>query len=301
MSIEIDHTHKDDNVLRGAILIVVAVFMIAAMNALGKFLSTTLHPVEIVFYRNAVILCGLLFWMKISGNTHLIRTNELKAHAYRASVGTMGVVLAVSTVARLPLADATTLLYTAPLFVTALSYFMLGEQVGPWRLGAVVAGFLGVFFIAAPRGENLPLSGVAFGLSAALFHALTQLQLRKLGRSEHHLTTVFYFMVFGTVFTAPAMPFVFTGPPTMESYIPLALLAFVGVGQQVLKTEGYALAPTAVVTPINYTGLVWAAIFGLVIWHDVPGLGVYLGAGIIISCNLFILWRENYLKRKASA
>jgi len=289
---------ENDKVIKGALLILISVFMIASMNALAKFLSVGMHPIEITFYRNAIILTGFCAWFTVSNQWHLAITRNMKDQIYRAVVGTCGVVMAFWAISKLPLADATTLLYTAPLFVTLLSYPMLGEKVGIYRCSAVLVGFCGIVVVAAPSGQNLAMDGIALGLAAALFNGLTQLQLRKLGRNENPLTTVFYFMVFGTIMTGLAMPFVFTGPPTFDIYPFLLLIGAAGILQQVLKTIGYSIAPTSVVTPINYFGLVFAVIIGFVVWHEVPTTTVYTGAGIIIASNLFILWREQYLKRK---
>ncbi len=289
---------KMDQVFKGAALILISVFMIATMNAVGKFLSSGLHPIEITFYRNILILVGFCAYFQCSGQWHIVKTNNMKDQIYRAIVGTCGIVFGFWAISKLPLADATTLLYTAPLFVTLLSYPMLGEKVGIYRGSAVLVGFCGIALVASPTGQNLSTTGIMLGLAAALFNALTQLQLRKLGRNENPLTTVFYFMLFGTIITGALLPFVFTGPPSFDLYPFLLLLGASGILQQILKTIGYSIAPTSVVTPINYFGLVWAALFGFVIWHEVPTRAIYAGAGIIIASNLFILWREQYLKKK---
>ncbi len=289
---------ENDKVIKGALLILISVFMIASMNALAKFLSGGMHPIEITFYRNVIILAGFCAWFTFTNQWHLAVTRNMKDQIYRAVVGTCGVVMAFWAISKLPLADATTLLYTAPLFVTLLSYPMLDEKVGIYRCSAVLVGFGGIVVVAAPTGQNLAMDGVALGLAAALFNGLTQLQLRKLGRNENPLTTVFYFMVFGTMMTGIAMPFVFSGPPDFDIYPFLLLIGAAGILQQVLKTIGYSIAPTSVVTPINYFGLVFAIIIGFVVWHETPPGTVYIGAAIIIASNLFILWREQYLKKR---
>lgn len=294
--------HKPaDNVLKGAGLIVFSVMMIAAMNAMAKLLSGHYHPVEITFYRNITILAGFCAYMQFAKRWDLLKTQNLLAQLYRAGVGTCGVVLAFWAISKLPLADATTLLYAAPLFVTILSYPLLGEKVGPFRGAAVIVGFCGILLVANPTGHGLSISGIALALSAAFFNALTQLQLRKLGRNQNPLTTVFYFMLFGSIITGVMMPFVYTAPPMIDDYGFLILLAAAGVLQQVLKTIGYSIAPTSVVTPLNYSGLIWAALIGFLFWNEVPTASALTGAGIIISANLFILWREQYLKRKGAA
>lgn len=289
---------KKDQVARGAIYILISVLMIASMNALAKFLSSGLHPIEITFYRNLLILIAFCAYYQFTGRWHMARTNNMKDQIYRAVVGTCGVVTAFWAIAKLPLADATTLLYTAPLFVTLLSYPMLGEKVGMFRLSAIAAGFCGIMIVASPTGTHLSPTGIALGLAAALFNALTQLQLRKLGRNENPMTTVFWFMVFGTLFTGLCLPFVYSGPPPTSALPWILLIGLTGILQQILKTIGYSIAPTAVVTPINYFGLVWAAIIGFIVWHEAPGWPVYAGGGIIIASNLVILFREQYLRKR---
>ncbi len=287
-----------DNILKGAGFIILAVMMVAAMNALSKLLSGHYHPVEITFYRNVTILAGFVAYFHFAKRWDLLKTQSMGGQFYRAAVGTAGVVLAFWAIAKLPLADATTLMYSAPLLVTLLSYPMLGEKVGPYRGAAVAIGFAGIILVANPAGHGLSWTGIALALTAALFHALTQLQLRKLGRSENPVTTVFYVMFFGTIITGLMMPFFYTAPPVMGDYGFLILLSAAGILQQILKTIGYSIAPTSVVTPLNYSGLIWAAMIGFVFWDEVPKMSVFAGGAIIISANLFILWREQYLKRK---
>lgn len=288
-----------DNVFKGAILIIISVFMIASMNAVGKYLAGQhMNPLEITFYRNLTVLIGFSAYLQFSKQWHILKTNNMKDQIYRAVVGTCGVVTGFWAISKLPLADATTLLYTAPLFVTLLSYPMLKEKVGIFRGCAVLVGFVGIIIVAAPTGQDLSMTGVALGLIAAFFNALTQLQLRKLGRNENPFTTVFYFMLFGTIMTGLLMPAVFTEPPAYSIYPFILLLGATGILQQVLKTIGYSIAPTAIVTPLNYFGLLWAVLIGFAIWGEVPTATVYAGSGIIIASNLFILWREQYLKKK---
>jgi drug/metabolite transporter (DMT)-like permease len=288
----------DDNVMKGALFIFVSVFMIAAMNALAKFLGTSYHPIELVLYRNIPILAGLCLYFHYKGRWKLVETHRIRSHITRALIGTSGVVLAFSAVLYLPLADAVTLMYAAPIFVTLLSYPLLKEKVGPWRTGAVLVGFIGIVIVAMPSGSSLSGLGVSLALAAALFHALTQLLLRDLGRSEHPLTTVFYFMLIGSIACTLCLPFIDANGPALSDSGLLLLLAIAGGTQQILKTRGYAMAPTSVVTPLNYTGLLWASLFGFIIWQEIPGANIWAGAFLIITANFFILWREK-IKRGA--
>jgi len=288
---------QDDNIVKAAGFLFVSVSMIAGMNALAKYLGDTHHPIEITFYRNIVILAGFAFWLFITRQWHITRTDNLPGQIYRSVVGTCGVVFAFWAVSKLPLAEATTILYAAPLFVTILSYPLLGEKVGIYRSLAVLLGFGGIVIVAAPSGHNLVLEGILLALAGAFFHALTQIQLRKLGKTSNPLTTVFYFMLIGTIITGACLPFVYTAPPKLDDFPFLLLLAGTGILQQLFKTVAYGLSPAALLTPINYFGLVWAALFGFIFWGDIPPTTAYIGAGVIISCNLFILWREQRIKK----
>lgn len=292
------HHYSHDKILQGALLICATAFMISAMNALAKLLGGDYHPAELIFYRNLVVLVALIPFFHFSKQWHLIRTKRPKAHITRALIGTTGVGLAFWAVSLLPLADATTIMYSAPLFVTALSYPLLKEKVGPWRWSAVIIGFIGVIIIAAPTGENLLILGIIIALSAALFHGLTQILLRDMGKTENPLTTVFYFMVFGTIATGLILPFVWSGGLKIEDFILIILLGIAGGAQQIFKTKGYSLAPVSVISPFNYTGLIWATLLGFILWNEFPSWHVALGAAMIIFSNIFILWREQRKKNK---
>lgn len=271
--------------------------MIAANNAIAKYLSFDMHPIEVAFYRNVVVLTGLAAWFQFSKKWSLLKTQDILGHIYRAAVGTAGVVLSFWALSKLPLADATTLFYAAPLIVCALSFPMLGEKVGWIRGTVILIGFAGIAIVANPTGHSLSIDGIALALGAAFFHALTQLQLRKLGKSEHPMTTVFYFMLFGSFITGTAVPFVFTGAPEFSLMPIMFTLSLTAVSQQILKTYGYSMAPASLLTPINYTGLLWASIIGFVVWGTVPQSSLYLGGSIVIAANIFIVWREQYLKK----
>ena len=263
------------------------------MAAIAKFLSDDHHPIEIAFYRNLMVFIGFIIFLAFSGKWHLVKTKRPQAHLARGFVGTLGLICGFWSVSLLPLATATTLFYTAPLLVTILSIPMLGERVGIPRYVAIFIGFLGVVLVVKPNGQELVILGLFFAFFDVVFSALTQIFLRDLGRTENHLTTVFYYMGIGVVVSGLLMPFVWTDIPKVEN-----ILLFIGLGltggiQQIAKTKGYSLAPISVTGPINYTGIIWAAIFGWVFWDTLPTWSVILGALIIILSNIFILWREN--------
>lgn len=290
--------HNHDNHIKGITLIAISVFFIAAAAALAKWLDDY-HPAELVFYRCVVTLCALSLYFSFTQKWALIKTRRIKTHINRALIGTIGILFGFAAVQALPLADATTLSFTGPLFVVILSYPLLKEKVGPYKIGAVIIGFIGVFIVADPSGE-MALTGVAFAIAGAFTNALVQIYLRTLGKTEDPLASVFYFMLFGTCITAVFLPFVWVGP-TWESLIFIFGLAIFSGTQQVVKAYGHKFAPVALTAPLDYTALIWAGLFGFLFWDTLPTWSVVFGALIIISSNAIILWQERNKKDKADA
>ncbi len=291
-------THTD-HILKGGFLTLFSVFMIACMGVLAKFLSETITPIEIAFYRNLMVFSGFVLFLSVTNKWHRVKTKRGKAHIIRASVGTMGLICGFYSISLLPLATAATLYYTAPLMVVILSGPMLREHVGLPRYIAVVIGFAGVMLVVRPDGQELVLIGLIFAFFDAFFSALTQIYLRDLGKTENSFTTVFYYMGIGMILTFVMLPFVWSGLPKAEALYLLIGVGITGGLQQISKTKGASLAPVALTGPLNYTGIVWAALFGFLFWNHLPTWSLFAGAAIIVASNIFILWRENRNKKYA--
>lgn len=264
--------------------------MIVAMNSFAKLASDVHHPVEIVFYRNLVALAALIILLGCRGDWAALKTARSKAHILRGLVGTLSIVLVFYAFKYLPVADATALMYSAPLMIAALSMPVLGERVGPYRWLAIIAGFGGVLVMVQPAGGG-EAAGYFFALAAAGTIAAVSLCLRDLGRTEPAITTVFYFILIGTVVTAPLLPFLGT-MPTADTLAILAVVGIAGTAQQFLKTHALALAPAATLSPLQFTGLVWGVLFGWLLFGDWPQAHLWIGAVIVIASNLLIYWRE---------
>ncbi len=288
--------HKD-HIVKGATFIITSVFLISCMGAIAKFLSETINPIELAFYRNLMVFSGFVLFLLISKKWHKVKTVRPKAHIIRAVAGTLGLICGFYSLSILPLATAATLYYTAPLMVVILSGPMLREHVGLQRYTAVVVGFSGVMLVVNPNGQDLVIIGLIFAFFDAFFSALTQIFLRDLGKTESSFTTVFYYMGIGALMTFFMLPFVWTGIPQSSQWLLLLGLGITGGVQQVTKTIGASLAPVSLTGPLNYTGIIWAALFGFIFWDTIPTWSVFTGAAIIIASNIFILYRENRKKR----
>ena len=271
-----------------------AYFMFSIMVLFAKLLSVNHSVVEIAFYRNLIGSVPFLFVVFALGRRDILvlRTRPVLV-GFRAILGSISLVVTFWAFSLMPLADTTALLFASSLFIPVLGVVFLKEVVGPYRWSAIIIGFVGVVIMARPTGDVYVL-GISVALCAAFMHATLQIILRYLGRYESPETISFYFFIIGTVVTALALPFVAVTPATSE--IPLLFgVGLSGAAAQWLLSIAYKNAPAAVVTVFNYTSIIWATLFGWMIWNEWPLPAVIAGATIVIASNILIIWRESRL------
>ena len=289
-----------DHVLRGMLAAIAAFFLFSIMAVCAKLLSERHSVIEIAFYRNLIGTLPFLFLIFVLGKREiLIIKSRPAAVGFRAVLGAVSLTTTFAAFSIMPMAETTVLLFTASLFIPVLGVFVLGERVGPYRWAADFIGFAGVVVMASPAG-NLNTLGIAIALTASLMHAVLQVVLRYLGKFESPETVTFYFMVIGTLITALPLPFIAVTPTLDE--IPLLFgLGLTGAAAQWFLSVAFRNAPAAVVTVFNYTGIVWAMLFGWMIFNDWPAPLVLLGAAIVIGSNVLMVWREIRLGKVTGA
>ena len=219
--------------------------------------------------------------------------------ASRAVFGSITIVTTFAAYSLMPMADTTALLFTSSLFIPVLGVIFLKERVGPYRWTAVIVGFSGVLIMLKPTGDIYAL-GIAVAMVAAFMQASLQVVLRYLGGHERPETVTFYFFVIGTLVTALPLPFVVVRPTLAE--IPLLFgVGLSGAAAQWLLSTAFKNAPAAIVTVFNYSGIVWATLFGWMIWNEWPLPAVFAGAAIVIASNFLIIWRESRIGKTVDA
>ena len=277
-----------------------AFFMFTVMNVFAKLLSETHSVVEIAFYRNVIAAMPFLFMVFVLGRREiLIIKSKPSLVALRAVIGAVSLMTTFAAFSLMPMAETTVLLFTASLFIPILGIVFLGERVGVWRWSGIIVGFIGVALMAGPTGDVNAL-GVVVALAATMLHATLQIVLRYLGRYESPETITFYFVVIGALVAALPLPFVAV-PPTLEEIPLLFGVGLSGALAQWLLSVAFRNAPAAIVTVFNYSGIVWATLFGWLIWNDLPLPQVFAGAAIIIASNGFIIWRESRVRNISGA
>ncbi len=293
---------KDDSehIALGMWAAVGAILMFSIMNVFAKYLSSNHSVIEIAFYRNLVACIPFLTAIFIFGRREiLVIQSKPRWVAVRAVIGTATLTTTFAAYSLMPMAETTVLLFTASLFIPVLGVAILKEKVGPYRWTAVLAGFIGVSIMVNPTGETNTL-GVAVALSAAFLQAIMSILLRHLGGHERPETITFYFFVIGTFMTGLALPFFATGLTLAE--IPLILgIGLSGAAAQWLYSVALKHTPAAVVAVVSYSSIIWAILFGWLIWNDWPLPIVFAGAGVVIASNLLIVWREKHLRRSVQA
>lgn len=254
---------------------------------------------EVMFWRQAVTLPLLFGYLAATGGLGHLRTNRMASHAKRAATGTAGLLCNVTAAMLLPLAEATTLGFTTPLFAVIITALVLRQHVGPWRWTAVALGFVGVLIIAQPGHAPVSPIGLAAGLGAGILVATVSFQIRDLARTEHPISVVFWFAFYGALMTAILLPVTMTRHDGFTWMI-LLLIGLTGTFAQLLITASLRHGQVATVVVMDYSSLVWATFFGWAIWDNLPSAATWLGAPAIIAAGLIITWREHYLSRQIS-
>ena len=288
-------TYKDQVVL-GMLAAVGAFLMFTLMNVFAKLLAVRHSVVEIAFYRNLVAFLPFLFIAFALGRREMLVIRSKPGLVVgRAILGTLSLTTTFYAYSLMPLADTTAFLFASSLIVPVLGIFFLQEEVGIWRWSAIVVGFLGVLIMIRPTGAVNAL-GVAVALTATTMHAVLQTILRHIGKFERPETVTFYFFLIGIVITAIPLPFIAVRPTPHE--IPWLLgVGASGAAAQFLLSTAFSNAPAAIVTIFNYSGIVWATLFGWLIWDEWPLPLVVLGGTIVVVANLLIVWRESRLRK----
>jgi len=286
-----------DNPVRIFLFAVANVICFSVMNLFVKLSADDYSIAQILFFRNALAFIPILYMIWRYGGWALLKTERHGGHFLRGFVGVAAMFCFFASFALLPLADATAIHFAAPLILTALSIPLLGEKVGLHRWGAVVVGLGAVLFMLRPGdGADGHMAGSLIALLAAALAAFAMISVRHLGRTEHALTIVFYFTLYGMVIGGVAMIFMWQ-PLQAGTVIFLIMTGLLGGVGQIFLTYSYAKAPVAYVAPFAYLSIVFAILFDVLIWAQWPGTHVWGGSLVIMATGLYILYRETKKQR----
>ncbi len=277
-----------------------AAFALATMGMLVKLAGERgAHLVELIFWRQLITMALLGAGLMLTGRLAMLKTQRLPAHARRAATGLLGMLFTYGAVLLLPLAEATTLGFTAPVFAVLIAMVLLRERIGPYRWGAVAMGFAGVIVVMQPFGgfhDGVTPAGVFVGLVAPFMVALISFQIQDLNTTENPWSIVFWFAALTTPVAALALPFVAAAHDPLTWSLILGM-GLVGAAAQMLLTTSLRFGSAAVILLMDYTALLWASFYGYTVFDRAAPASLWLGAPLIIGAGLLIAWRERQLAK----
>ena len=265
-------------------------FLFAAVDTHAKFLTETLHPLQIVWFRQLGLLLGILVVLAFRGVT-ILRTQHLGLQITRGAMAVGSASIFIFAVSFVPLVDAIAVTFVAPFMVTLIGAVVLREPVGIRRWTAVALGFVGVLIVTRP-GLGVVHPAVLLILVAALLFAIRQILSRVVAEKDHIVTTVAYTALVGSAIMTIPLPFVWEWPSTKLEVGLLVSMALLAAIAETLVIKALDVADAVVVAPVHYSIIIWATIYGFLVFGQLPDLWTWVGASIIVGMGLFTLHRE---------
>ena len=279
--------------LAGILLMLAGDFMFALNDAMGKWLVASFSVGQVVLIRSigAFIVLGPM--IANQGTARLFHMERPLLQFLRVVATTADTGLFYAAVVYLPLADVMSFYMAGPIYVAALSHLLLGEKVGWRRWLAILAGFCGVLVILKPSSAAFSLSS-GFALIGSIAFAFAIILNRRLrGTSD---TTLVTWQTIGTLLVGGALAIGAWRTPSALDFGAMLLLGVVSCAAHLMITRALKLAPASTLAPLHYTLLLWAVIFGLVFFGDVPGPRILIGSVIVVLAGLFIFHRQKVVE-----
>lgn len=276
------------------------------MLVIVKSLGDTMPPGQIVFFRSFFGLIPLVLLGFRGTGFAKLRWVDPRNHLARSLAGVAGMFAWFYALSLLPLAPATAISFAGPIFLTLIAVFVLHERVDLLRWVATFLGLAGVLVIvgdalfAKTPGAGLNPVGIAFALGSAVFSALAMATVRRITATETSESIAFWFLVAGSVAGLMTLPWGWTMPTPSEFGLLLVMGCCGGIAQTLL-TMGYRYAEASVLAPIDYLALLWASLFGVLLFGDILTPNLMVGAAIIVASGLVLAFAERRRRSKLLA
>lgn len=290
-SIERSAPQRQERIPLGIVLMVGAGIVFAVSSATSKWLVATYPVGEILWTRTLVSLTTLALFILPRAGLAVFRTQRPGAHLMRGMSQATSQTLLIIAFSMMPLASATAINFSAPLFATLASMFLLKEGVGARRWIALLLGFLGVLLVTGP-GADMFQAGALYALGNAVLFGTVTAGVRGMTKTESTETLAMYQLVLLSGIYTLMLPFGFVTPTFGDALLMLANGVTNAIGQY-WWTRALHLAPTSAVAPFQYLSLVWALVIGFAIWGDVPTLSLLIGSAIVVGSGIFLFWHES--------
>lgn len=283
--------------MRAALLMLGSTLLFALMAVVIRLASQTLHTFEIAFFRNFFGMVAALPLLLRHG-PGLLRTAQLPRYLFRCVVGVVSMFCGFWAIGHLPLAQAVSLSYSTPIFVTIAAVLLLHEQVRARRWAAVVVGFIGVLVIVRP-GSSAFSAGTLVAIAAAVLSGIVAIQIKQLSATEPADRIVIWTTLLWVPMSLVPALMVWEWPRGI-TWVWVVAAGFLGTGGHMLWTRALKLGDVSALTPISFMQLPVVAVFGYLLFGEAIDRWTALGAGIIFAANAYIAHREAQLARRAA-
>lgn len=280
---------RTPDVLQGMALMLFAMLNFSIMSTLIRGLGSAVPSAQMVLLRNFFALVMMLVIVLPRGRAHL-RTHRLRDHAVRSGIGFVAMQLWFLALTLMPVTQAVALSFTTPLFITVFALLFLGEKAGPRRYCALVVGYIGAFIILRPDRHGFPPQALVV-LAASAMMAASSIVVKALTRTEAPTRIVFYMALFMTLFSIP-FGIAAWQPITLWHVAALAVIGVTSTAAQIAMAQAYLRAPMVVLMPLDFTRLIFTAIFAWFAFGETLNAHTLLGAGMIVLSAAYIAHRE---------
>lgn len=288
------------NVLVGAGWMLLASAGFAAMTGLVRQVADSgVHPFEAAFFRNLFGLAFMVPWIVSAGFAGL-KTARLGLYTLRSATGVVSMLAWFWSVSLLPIAEATALGFTSPLFTTILAVLILREVVRLRRWTAVLVGFAGTLVILRPGSGDVMALGAAVALFAAATQAASTIMIKTLARTESPNAIVAYMTIYLTPMSLVPALFVWTWPSWSQLGW-MALLGFAGTSAHLCFTRALRAADASAVMPVDFARLVFVALIGIFFFDQIPSPWTWVGSAVIFASGVYVIRREAIAAREGRA
>ncbi len=280
---------------KGLLLMGLGMFLFAAVDTIAKFLTSELHPFQIVWTRQLGLLAGALFLLALHGR-RLFLTAQPKLQLIRGLVAALSAAAFIFAIRHVPLADAVAVSFLAPFMVTLMAALILQEPVGWRRWAAVLLGFVGSMIILRP-GMGAVHPAAMLVVVAAFFFACRQVISRAIADTDGTGTTILYTAVTAVLVLSLPLPWVWVTPDGSELLLLVGMAMLAGFAE-VFVIRALELGFAVAVAPVHYTLIIWASLYGWLVFGQFPDAWTWAGTAIIMATGMYTLRREYLAGRR---
>lgn len=275
---------------RAILLMLLGFICYSTSDMLAKVLTQSMNPLQVAWLRQLGLLSGVLVLFAIKG-PQLLRSRHPWLQFGRGMTVVVAATTFLTSIAYVPLADATAVTFVAPFMVTALAAIVLREHIGPKRWIVVGLGFLGTMIIIRP-GMNAFHPAIFLSLLSAAAFAIRQIISRRLSGTDPLLTTVAYTALTAAIILSLPLPFIWSNPADGWQLLMMIAIAAIASCGELSIIRALDIGEAAVLSPLQYTLMIWSTVWGFLIFAQLPDFWTFAGTAVIVASGIYSIYRE---------